>query len=124
MHTKFFSQENGDRLYKLENSVVRLLSGTVDKAKLWNNRYKSNIYDSKFIQLLAIDLFGRDSLARSSVFGGRSWNSNIQHAALDEVKIRFVQGNVTYCQLYQIFFFAELSLIRFWYILFIFDRFI
>lgn len=97
MGTKLFSQENGDRLYKLENSVVRLLSGTVDKAKLWNHRYKSNIYDSKFIQLLAIDVFGQDCLARSSVFGGRSWNSSIQHAALDEVKKRFLQGNINYC---------------------------
>lgn len=95
---KFFSQENGDRSYKLENSVVRLSAGTVDKAKLWNSRYKSNIYDSKFVQLLSIDIFGRDCLARSSVFGGRAWNSNIQHAALDEVKKSFLQGNVT-CQL-------------------------
>lgn len=96
-----FFQENGDRLYKLENSFVRLLSGTVDTVKFWNNRYKTNIYDSKFVLLLAIEIFGLDCLARSSVFGGRSWNSDVRHEALEEVKKTFLEGNVTICQSYQ-----------------------
>lgn len=125
MYKKWFFQENGDRLYKLENSSVILQSLTVDTAKLWNNRYKTNIYDSKFILMLALDIFGLDCLARSSVFGGRSWNSDIQHAALDKVKRKFLEGNVTICHLCQNYFRcapANSCLVLFIYLTDLFDQ--
>lgn len=121
MHTKFFFQPNGDRLYKLENTSITLRSETVNTAKLWNNRYKTNIYDSKFILLLAFDIFGLDCLARSSVFGGRSWNSDIQHTALDKVKKKFLEGNVTIFQMCQNYFRCAPANS---FLVFIFNRFI
>lgn len=89
-------QGSSDRHYKLENCIVKLRCETVETAKYWNQRYLCNIYDSTFVNLLAKDVFGLDLMATSSVFGGRTWNSKVQHAALDTVKVKFLRGNNDY----------------------------
>lgn len=43
--------------------------------------------------MLAVEVFGLECLAASSVYGGRVWNSSSQHAALDEEKLRFAKGD-------------------------------
>lgn len=45
--------------------------------------------------MLAMDVFGLDCLAKSSVGGGRSWNSDVTHLPLDAVKTKFLRG--TFC---------------------------
>lgn len=49
-------------------------------------------WDSKFLMMLAMDVFGEECLSESSVFGRLAWNSNVRHAALNKVKLKFVQG--------------------------------
>lgn len=51
------------------------------------------IYDSKFLKTLAEAVFGLECLAASSVFGGRAWNASRSNAALDTVKLKFIEGD-------------------------------
>lgn len=89
-----FSQENGDRNYRLENGDVRLRSSTVKLLKWWDLTYPTILYDSKYLKRLAIDVFGMDCLARSTVFGTRhGQNPSAHHRALDGTKLNFIRGN-------------------------------
>lgn len=65
---------------------------TLQTLKFWNERYPSIIFDGKFLKMLVVDVFGIECLAASSVFGGRVWNSQSQHVALEKAKLKFSQG--------------------------------
>lgn len=84
-------KENGVRYYKLDNCIVEMKKEIVDLAEYWNQRYLSNIYDLRFVSLIARDVFGAKCLAASSVLGRRTWNS--KHVALDPEKVKFIRGN-------------------------------
>lgn len=71
--------------------MVALSANTVKLLLEWNDKY-GFLYDGKFIKRLALDVFGRDCLSKSSVFGNRSHNSGVQHERLDETKVKFVKG--------------------------------
>lgn len=86
-------QENGNRNYQLANGDVILLSNTVITLKDWNTKYSTVLFDYKFLKRLAVDVFGLECLARSSVFGMQARNSTLQHVALDSTKLNFVRGN-------------------------------
>lgn len=51
-------------------------------------------WDSKFLMMLAKEVFGEEHLSKSSVYGRLAWNSEVRHAALNKVKLKFVQGNI------------------------------
>lgn len=87
-----YFQEDG-RHYNVGKNDVLVRRATVDTLKFWNARYPSIIYDSKFLKELATDVFGIECLSRSNVFGKRAWNSTSKHLALDELKLKFVEGN-------------------------------
>lgn len=80
----------------MENREFTLQESTVGTLKFWNSRYPCVEYDRLFIKKLAEDVFGIDSLAKSSVNGTRARNANVRHEALDKIKLEFVRGNVVF----------------------------
>lgn len=98
-------QHDGNRNYQLANGDVILMSGTVNTLKDWNTKYPTVLYDTKFLKRLALDVFGSECLARSSVFGMQARNSILQHETLDSTKLNFIRGNFGILQeiLYMIF---------------------
>lgn len=89
-----FSQGNGDRIYKLQNCVVKLTAKSLALLKDWDNKYPTIIYDSKYLKQLAMDIFGPDILAISSVFGNPSRSALVRHQALDPERLEFLLGIV------------------------------
>lgn len=59
-----------------------------------NEKSPGKKWDSRFLMMLAKEVFGEECLSESSVFGGLAWNTNVRHAALNKVKLRFVQGDI------------------------------
>lgn len=89
-------QENGSRFYEVGNHEIKLTNTTIETLKFWDERYPNVIIDSKYLKILAVDVFGLERLALSSVYGGRARNAQIQHEPLDGQKLQFVQGNFIY----------------------------
>lgn len=61
--------------------------------KFWDERYANILMDQKYLGKLATDVFRKECLAVSSVYGNRARNVSVQHAPLDEEKLKFIQGN-------------------------------
>lgn len=72
---------------------MTLKSKTLNLLKSWNKKYPTVLYDAKYLKSLAMDVFGRECLENSSVYGTPARNSKIQHKALDATKVNFVRGN-------------------------------
>lgn len=89
----YFSQENGDRIYQLGNGNVKLHSTSLKFLKFWNHRYPNVLYDSKYLKKIAVDVFGMDCLAKSSVGGTFARSARIRREPLDVTKLNFVRGN-------------------------------
>lgn len=84
---------NGNRIYRLENCEVQLNEDAINTLKFWDERYPNILMDQKYLGKLAVEVFGIDCLANSSVYGMPARNANVQHAPLGEKKLKFVQGN-------------------------------
>lgn len=84
---------NGNRIYRLENCEIKLNEDTMQTLKFWDERYPNILMDQKYLGRLAVEVFGMECLAISSVYGMPARNSNVQHAPLDEKKLKFVRGN-------------------------------
>lgn len=85
-------QEEGNRNYQLINEDVKLYAATVRILKEWNKKYPTAIYDSKYLKKLALDVFGKECLARSTVYGTTARSSNVQREPLNLAKLCFVRG--------------------------------
>lgn len=85
-------QECGDRHYKLQHCDVTLKRQTLEDLKDWNVAYPTILYDSKYVKKLLMDVFGLKCLVKSSVGGNMARNANVQHEALDKIKLKFVRG--------------------------------
>lgn len=87
------SQEKGNRNYQMrKNENVHLRLSTINTLKQWNERYNTVIFDSKFLKKIAVDVFGMNCLANSSVFGNKARNCGKQNVALDSDKLDFMRG--------------------------------
>lgn len=71
---------------------MKLKVDTVDKLKMWNEKYPTILYDRKYLKELLKYAFGMECLALSSVGGKPARNKNVQHAALDKIKLKFIAG--------------------------------
>lgn len=67
---------------------------TIKTLKHWNKVYPNILYDSKYLKRLAVDVFGLECLAKSSVLGRSANNTTAQHAPLDAVKLGFMRGDL------------------------------
>lgn len=61
--------------------------------KSWNRKGSDIFFDSRFLKELAMDVFGREVLKRSSVGGKAARNVRVQHEALDPHEIEFIRGS-------------------------------
>lgn len=82
-----FSQ--GDRLYIVGNSTVRLNSEQIRKKK---SMVKLDAFDSTFVSALLDSVFDTDVLKISSAGGRKSNFNRLSHIALDPVILKFVEG--------------------------------
>lgn len=84
---------NGNRMYRLESCEVELSEDAMKTLKFWDERYPNILMDQKYLGKLALEVFGKECLAISSVYGTPARNVNAQHAPLDKEKLKFVEGN-------------------------------
>lgn len=75
-----------------------------------NNESPGKKWDSKFLMMLAKEVFGEECLSESSVFGRLAWNSKVRHTALNKDKLKFVQGNIDVALLLSLRYTSELFL--------------
>lgn len=57
---------------------------------------KSQEFDSKFVGFFLVAVFGEDTLRQSSAGGNLSNFNGVSHAALNDVKLKFIKGMFGY----------------------------
>lgn len=80
-------------MYSLGGECDVVLRINIVKSLIFaNSRYPTILYDSKYVKLLANEVFGIECLKKSTVIGR---NPNKGFSPLDPTKLRFVKGRIT-----------------------------